>query len=243
MSVPRRAVVRRKATGLIKETWQSQANLSLFLALEVLIAFVLPTLGFGKDDARLYANIGFSIMLVSGVAIAWGQRWLFLVGAVTGSIALVVRWLAWWQGTLRLSLWSDWSTLALAFMISYILLAQVFRRGRITHVRIEGAVAVYLMMGVAWAHAYHITEILHPGSFNFPAGELFSMGDWSYFSFVTLTTVGYGDVTPVLPIARTLATGEALTGQLYLAVMIARLVAMEMVFWQQEAVQNPGSNS
>jgi voltage-gated potassium channel Kch len=65
--------------------------------------------------------------------------------------------------------------------------------------------------------------------------------DWIYFSFITLTTVGYGDITPVHPIARTLAVGEALTGQLYLAVMIARLVAMEIVFWQQDTNGSPQS--
>ena len=65
--------------------------------------------------------------------------------------------------------------------------------------------------------------------------------DWIYFSYVTLTTVGYGDITPVLPIARTLAVGEALAGQLYLAVMIARLVAMEIVCWQENASGNPQS--
>jgi voltage-gated potassium channel Kch len=59
--------------------------------------------------------------------------------------------------------------------------------------------------------------------------------DWSYYSFVTLTTLGYGDITPVRPIARNLAITEALTGQLYLAVMLARLVAMEVITWQEKA--------
>jgi voltage-gated potassium channel Kch len=71
-----------------------------------------------------------------------------------------------------------------------------------------------------------------------PAGELATVNDWLYYSYVTLTTVGYGDITPVRPIARTLAIAEALSGQLYLAVMIARLVAMEVVFWQMNATQS-----
>ena len=61
------------------------------------------------------------------------------------------------------------------------------------------------------------------------------VSDWVYFSFVTLSTVGYGDITPVHPIARTLAMAEALAGQLYLAVLIARLVAMEVITWQSKA--------
>jgi hypothetical protein len=230
--------VRKRATSMIKDSWQSQANLSFFLILQVLISFVLPALGFGSDDLRVYSDVGFSIMLISGVAIAWGLPKLFWFAAPIGLVALFLRWLNWWQGTIRSSLLSDWATIVASAVIIIVLLAQVFRAGRVTHVRIQGAIAAYLLLGGAYAHAYHITAILHPGSFAFPSGELFSSADWIYFSLVTLTTVGYGDVTPVLPVARTLAMSEALTGQLYLAVMIARLVAMEIVFWQQDTTGN-----
>ena len=74
-----RTVVREKARALIKQSWQSQANLSFFLALLVTAGFILPSLGFGKSDELLYADWVYSLMLVSGVAIAWGRRWLFLL--------------------------------------------------------------------------------------------------------------------------------------------------------------------
>jgi hypothetical protein len=238
MSVGRGAV-RKKAKGLITETWQSQANLSLFLALEILIAFVLPSLGFGREDAQRYGDIGFSVMLISGVAIAWGQRKVFLLTSVIAGISMLVRWLAFFRRTPRLLLWSDWWTLAAVAAIALILLGQIFRPGRVTHLRIQGAIAVYLLFGVAWAHAYHIAALMVPGSFAGPA-ELANVSGWAYYSFVTLTTVGYGDITPVSQVARTLSIAEALAGQLYLAVLIARLVAMEVVFWQQK-VQNGDS--
>ena len=230
--------VREKARDIIHDSWESQANLSFFLILEVVIAFVLPSLGFGESDFRLYSNLGFSIMLLSGVAIAWGRPKLFFAAAAVGAACMTFRWVSWWQGTLRTAILSDWSTIIAGLAISIVLLAQVFRAGKVTHMRIQGAIAVYLLLGSVWAHAYHLTEILHPGSFAAPAGEMLSAADWNYFSFVTLTTVGYGDITPVRPIARILAVGEALTGQLYLAVMIARLVAMEIVFWQQQKAED-----
>ena len=74
-----RASVSKRAKGLIRESWQSQANLSLFLLLEILIAFILPSLGFGKEDTALYSDIGFSVLLISGIAIAWGQWTLFVL--------------------------------------------------------------------------------------------------------------------------------------------------------------------
>jgi hypothetical protein len=178
------------------------------------------------------------VMLVSGVAIAWGQRKLFLLASFIAGVALVVRWVALWKETPQLQLWGDtWTVLAI-LIIALILLVQVFRTGPVTHLRIQGAIAVYLLFGIGWAHAYHIAAILIPGSFNYSAGELSSVQDWAYYSYVTLTTLGYGDITPVRPIARNLAITEALTGQLYLAVMLARLVAMEVITWQEKAAQN-----
>jgi voltage-gated potassium channel Kch len=229
-----------RVRGLIADTWQTEANLSFFLILEVLLAFILPAVGFGKHDFQLYSDCGFSVMLISGVAIAWGRKKLFVLAVLVGSGALATRWLTWGHTNARLLRWSDWWTIATMLVISIVLLTQIFRSGRVTHVRIQGAIAVYLLFGLGWAHAYHIVAILNPTSFTFPAGEAPAMGDWIYFSFVTLTTVGYGDITPLRPIARTLAMGEALAGQLYLAVMIARLVAMEVVFWQQKTM---GSDS
>ncbi len=229
--------VRDKARALITESWQSQANLSFFLALLVFVGFVLPSLGFGRDDERLYSALAFSLVLSSGLAIAWGQRKLFLLGGFVGSAALAVRWMAYFTPTHTLQLWADgWSVVA-TLVLAMVLLLQVFRNGPVTHSRIQGAIAVYLLFGVGWAHAYHITELLHPGSFN-PAGAMSSVSDFAYFSFVTLSTLGYGDITPARPIARSLSVGESLTGQLYLAVLIARLVAMEVVSWQSKASQN-----
>ena len=235
---PKREDVRQKARALITESWQSQTNLAFFLGLLVAVGFVLPSLGFGKGDEQRYSDIVFSLLLASGVAIGWGRRWLFPLGAFVGSVALAVRWMAFFTPTLALQVWAGiWSLVAI-LVIALVLLAQVFRSGPVTSYRVQGAIAVYLLFGVGWAHAYHITEMLHPGSFNSTAGHLDSVVDWAYYSYITLSTVGYGDITPVRPIARTLSMGEALTGQLYLAVLIARLVAMEVITWQSKTNQN-----
>ena len=142
--------------------------------------------------------------------------------------------MAFFTPTFALVVWAVIWSLAAVIVIAVVLLAQVFRSGPITSYRVQGAIAVYLLFGVGWAHAYHLTELLHPGSFNSTAGPLDSVVTWAYYSYVTLSTVGYGDITPVRPIARALSMGEALTGQLYLAVLIARLVAMEVITWQSK---------
>jgi len=96
---------------------------------------------------------------------------------------------------------------------------------------ILGAVCGYLFVGLGWAVGYTLLEGFQPGSFTFDAAPS-TAGSQSladrliYYSFITLTTVGYGDVTPVAPAARTLAWLEAIAGQFYLAVIVAGLVSM-----------------
>jgi hypothetical protein len=234
----KRDAVREKARTLIKQSWQSQANLAFFLALLVGVGFVLPALGFGKRDEMRYSDVCFSLLLISGVAIAWGQRWLFALAAFVASITLAVRWMAYLTPTHELQVWMGIWSIAAVMVIALVLLAQIFRAGPVTAYRVQGAIAVYLLFGVGWAHAYHITNVLHPGSFHAEGHEMYGVLDWAYYSYITLTTVGYGDITPALPIARVLSMGEALTGQLYLAVLIARLVAMEVISWQEKASRN-----
>jgi Ion channel len=229
-----RMVAREKARAFLKQSWQSQTNLAFFLGLLITLGLVLPSLGFGKSDEIRYSDFCFSLMLISGVAIAWGQPWLFGFAAFVGSATLAVRWMAFFTPTFALQVWSGAWSIAAILVISLVLLAQVFRAGPVTAYRLMGAIAVYLLFGTGWAHAYHLTGMLHPGSFNTPLGhEMRTVLDWAYFSYITLTTVGYGDITPAHPIARTLAMGEALIGQIYLAVLVARLVAMEVISWQE----------
>jgi hypothetical protein len=124
-------------------------------------------------------------------------------------------------------------------LICWMLLSQIFRTGIVTSARVQGGVAVYLLLGVAWAHCYQIANRLMPGSFQSSVGGSFSVVEWFYYSFTTLTTLGYGDIVPIKPLSRSLAIGEALTDQLYLTVLIARLVAQEVMSWQPRSNDRP----
>ena len=107
----------------------------------------------------------------------------------------------------------------------------VMRRQRSVGDRIVGAICVYVVIGLAWAKVYETLDVVAPGSFRFPADTAWatpSLLRYSYFSFVTLATLGYGDATPVTVLAGTLAWMEAITGQLYLAITVARLVALSL---------------
>ena len=107
-----------------------------------------------------------------------------------------------------------------------VVLGQTLRAGPITFHRILGAIAAYLLLGVLWAYAYALVAHLRPGAFSGPVRPEDGPRAFFYFSFLTLTTVGYGDVLPVHPVARSLAMLEAVTGPLYLAILVARLVSL-----------------
>jgi voltage-gated potassium channel len=106
----------------------------------------------------------------------------------------------------------------------------VFRQIAISNVmspnRIVGAICVYLLIGVIWSIAYALLELAAPGSFEGIANEMSSSWEpeWNYYSFVTLTSLGYGDLLPVTNVARTLSYLETVVGQFYLAIMVAGLV-------------------
>ncbi len=93
--------------------------------------------------------------------------------------------------------------------------------------RLVGAVCVYLLLGVIWALAYTILEMISPGSFQgfSPLEDRGWENEWLYFSFVTMTTLGYGDLLPVSATARALAYMQAVFGQFYVAILVAGLVS------------------
>jgi hypothetical protein len=109
----------------------------------------------------------------------------------------------------------------------------VFGPGRVTWHRIQGGVAVYLIVALLFAHLFGLLTVVVPGAFSgMPIGPnahaVFYRGRLLYFSLATLTTTGYGDIVPLHPVARSLASLEAVIGQLFPATLLARLVTLEL---------------
>ena len=132
---------------------------------------------------------------------------------------------------------SHWfSFISVAIFLSYVIFvvykASVFGPGRITTDRTAGAISVYLLLGLLWAMGYGLISAMDPEAFKglepFSLDQPGAQQDYIYFSFVTLTTLGYGDMSPVSQVAKTAAWFEAIFGQLFLAVTIARLVSLEI---------------
>jgi hypothetical protein len=125
-------------------------------------------------------------------------------------------------------------------LVAIDILRDLFHGREVTGDKLAGAVCVYLLIALIWGYAFMITEFLTPESFSFTLGnermQLWVAREFFpffYFSLVTITTVGYGDMAPVSTVAQTLATMEALIGQVYLTILVARLVGMFLVHQQK----------
>jgi voltage-gated potassium channel len=102
---------------------------------------------------------------------------------------------------------------------------KIFSATTVTGEIIKGAISVYFLMGILWAVFYEMVLIADPGAISMKS-DVMPFSEIMYFSFVTLTTLGYGDITPASQLARNLAVLEATLGQIYMTVLIARLVGL-----------------
>jgi hypothetical protein len=212
--------------------WTEERSLTVMLLLLVLHLFILTPVRFLGHAFYVFSVLFLSLALLAGLLTLVKQkalRWIWVVvvaGAILFKSAALVAKAPWL--IVGDTLFTFFSLSALV----YVVFLQVSREGPVTAHRIRGAIALYLLIAMLFAFLYSLTEELAPGAFSMP-------GDWSraaassgeafyYFSIVTLTTVGFGDITAVHPLVRSLVMLEALIGQLYPAILLARLVTLEL---------------
>lgn len=217
--------------------WSSRRGLfALLLSLGLLIFVFLPleTSGLIGPGWMFAVDFWFAGVIVAGAsALGWHrvQRGIILLGALVVLAMLALRLLArGFQGLWFEIVASAVSVLVLSVLVALIL-AQVFREGPTARDRLFGGVAAYLLLGLDWAEAYRFVDVLVPGSFHglVWAPRAHNLASFVYFSVATLTTAGYGDIVPLSLPARSLANMESLSGQLFPAILIARLVSMSLL--------------
>lgn len=211
--------------------WSTDRSLSVFLGLLLVAVFIVLPLA--EQEGMLIASVGFSVLLVAGVALVAKNRMTRGLVAGAAGVALIIHWTQHVVPGTGLSMMSAFSSLCFLGILAGVVFREVLNKGPITLHRVQGAVAVYLLLGLIWAFAYDMVLLSAPDAFH--SSELTVQHKTVtppliYFSVMTLTTVGYGDITPIHPMARELAMLEAVIGQLFPVILIARLVAMELQF-------------
>jgi hypothetical protein len=221
-----------KRPGAFSQVWWEQKGLTamlVFLALSIFVALPLETL---RIVSPTLVGAVMTLLLISGVIAMAGRGLTTVAVGLIAVASLVARWITVFHPGRTAAIWDDSLAIVAIGLFTAFVLQQIFRAGPITADRIRGSILAYLLLGILWCLAYQLVNVLVPDAFRFPEalGPIYGRLNHHlvYFSFVTLTTVGYGDITPVHPVARTLATAEGLIGQLYPAILIARLVSLEL---------------
>jgi voltage-gated potassium channel len=204
------------------------AFLSLLMALVALLV-VGPFLA-GTGLGGIVDQVLFSGVLVAGIALVRPDRRAFVVAVAFALVASGLGWAA---------LLTPHDTVVFVWLLSLVgflgfvivsLLSAIFRARRVVTDTVLGAVCVYLLVGVAWGLGFALLELALPGSFRglderVAPGRLHSL---LYYSLATVTTLSSGDIAPLTPPARVLSVLETVTGQLYLTVLISRLVGLQI---------------
>jgi len=228
--IPTRRSPARLPTG-VRAGSLSDYALTALLVLESLILFIAaPLSGMG---IRLPLFLGALIVVPLIIAIV-------IISSSTGARALVSLAAALAAGGLAFrindpSLVTVWlghmAVIVAVIAMSLVIGKAVFAPGRISHHRIEGGVILYLNIALAFTSIYRMISELDPAAFADVAGqqsESAALSTMLYFSFTTLTATGFGEILPINPLARSMANLESVLGQLYLAILLARLVTMHV---------------
>lgn len=200
--------------------------LLLFLLMPLLSTF--PALAKNAFLIRVAVQAGYSGLMLIGV---WGlprENTFFKFGLALALLSVAFSAIDIFYNNIVIELCIKAAVLLFSVTSAVIAAKHVFGGTKVDRNLLFGAMCVYLLMGLIWAILYGLIFQFLPGSFSGIEGldGKAPMDTLLYYSFVTLASLGYGDITPVAPVARTLAYFEVIGGQFYIAIMLAGLVGL-----------------
>ena len=209
----------------VRRRW-SERNHPVYLMVSLFLLILVHPAFEGLPVTNLVLNVLLSLTLLSSMLTVMRSRRLFVAVCLMGVPTMLLNWLnnfldlGWGLTILGIAMLGVFTAVIVGILLKHILTAR-----RVTVNMLCRAVSAYMLIGIAWASAYKVVLMLDPDTIRGLTSED-TWGDFAYYSFTVLTTLGFGDVTPISPYARSLTILQALLGPLYLAVSIAKLVAM-----------------
>ena len=201
------------------------AMLLLMLMTVVVIFPFMPSV----IRAAFMLKISLSLLLVASVYILSGKQKFLVIAGVLAFPTFITIWLPVLYDRSAFIFLDNMTNLLFFSYVIYELIVLIFLAKRVDRNIIYGSMCIYLLLGLQGAFIYTLLELLSPGSFIEEAlSGVHDLSTFVYFSFVTLSTLGYGDIVPATRGAQALASMEALIGQFYLTVLVARLVGIHI---------------
>ena len=200
----------------------------LFLLIYLLVLIAIQPIDEAIGNLGVFLDIVVTVILISAIYAVSERPRQTVIGILLAVPLLIVIWakqlleLRWLQ--------IPETVLGIAFFafIITIILKFIFSQEEIKKDLIAGAASVYLLLAIAWTYLYRFIELIQPGSFALADTQNITQSLALYYSFVTITTLGYGDIFPITTAAKSCAILEAVVGQLYLVITIAWLVGVHV---------------
>jgi Ion channel. len=201
----------------------------LFLLVSILCLLLLTPIFKGFIGIRILMNAFITAILIFGTYAVSRKIHITITAASLALPMLVSIWISHYVDIPFLVFMGDCFAIAFLSFLAIITLLFIFGEHEVTTNVIYASIVVYLLIAIMWAFAYSVLESIQPGSFAIGEDQI-EVGKrlYIYYSFVTITTLGYGDISPTTDLANSFSFLEAVTGQLYLAILIARLVGIQI---------------
>ena len=204
----------------------------IYMLVGLLVLLILAPV-FAKyfpEASRFTISSVFISTMMIGIWSLYGHNRWFYIGSMLAILGIALSVINAYMDSASIHLLGLFVVLLYCILSAVIAMKQILFSGQISTNKLVGSVCIYLLIGVIWAILYLLIDILTVDAFRGLSTQTEHQPIWEYvyFSFVTLTTLGYGDVSPLNEAARTLAYFEAICGQFYIAILVASLVGALM---------------
>lgn len=232
MTPDRDAAARGAPAGRFRRWLASESFAHVHLGLLFTLLLIQPLRGLGAFD-QVLAHSSLLAVMTSGVVAVGHSRWRLWSALLLALPMSVLGLFESEPSSVETAIGLTTGGLFMGFCTACLLM-DLFHERRVLAGSISKALGAYIMLGLFWAFAYALLAGVDPGALQGLPGQQEGgaasgrLGPFVYFSMITMTTVGYGDITPVSDAARALVELEALAGQIVLVVLVARLVGMQV---------------
>ena len=217
-------------------TVEIDGRMLLAMLIALLVSIVIVPLTESFPVGRVPMLVACTLVFALGVLTSIRQRAVFVPGVVVAVLATATTWSSFFVDHAGLFVAGRCLATAVLLLTAAIILGSVIRQHLATFYSLYGAICTYLLLGFAWAMLYSAVDRIDHDAFDIPhrrsmeasiaGSQVTAFSQMVFFSFVTMSTLGYGDITPTTQLAETLAWLQSVMGQFYLAVLVAKLVSV-----------------
>lgn len=221
-------MIKHKQYRFLNHLWDKESGLSGMLALLFIMHFILIPIFGSNSSFMIIINIFWMLFLIAGIISLSKSKKQTVLFTIIPFLFILFGWISVFRQTPFVLFADIFFTIATFGLLIVLVLKKVFEPGPITEYRVIGSIVVYMILANLWSVIYMFIYEHIPGAFQITLPPFESntlQANFLYFSYITITTTGFGEIVPLHPIARSMVQIEAIIGVLYPVILIGRLVS------------------